>query len=202
MMTTEDKVRQIKQSFRMYMNGVTAQSISDKGCKYKISWGVSLQHLQEMASEYGQDSQLAIELWKSQVRECRLLATMIMPPAEMSLEMARQWMDASHTRELKEMLVFNLLRHTDYGFSLALEWIRSGDALYKECGLNLAGRMFINPQLIDPNLMQQYLKLAEECLVSDSALLAHAAMNSLLKFGSVSEENQSIVDEILDKAGM
>ncbi len=197
-----DKVREIKKSFRMYMNGVTAQSMSDKGCKYKISWGVSQQHLQEMASEYGKDSELALELWKSLVRECRLLATMIMPPEEMPIDTARQWMEESHTRELKEMLVFNLLRHVPYGFSLALEWLDSDDNLYKECGFNLAGRMFSSGTSIPVVEIERCLHYAEECLVSGSLLLAHSAMNSLMKYSALSEECQHRVDGILERLGI
>ncbi len=190
-------VRHIKQSFRQYMNGITAQSLSDKGCKYKISWGVSQQHLQEMASEYGKDKELALELWKSQVRECRLLAQMIMPPEEMTIEMARKWMQESHTRELKEMLVFNLLRHADYGFSLALEWLDSDDSLLKECGFNLAGRCFSNSRSNDKALISNYLRHAEQCLSSDNLALAHSALKSLMKYSALSEESQQSVDEIL-----
>ena len=48
----EATVRTIKQSFRLLMNGVTAQSMRDKGVQYKLNWGASLLHLREMAAEY------------------------------------------------------------------------------------------------------------------------------------------------------
>lgn len=37
--TTKDIVKEIKQSFRLLMNGVTAQSMRDKGMDYHINWG-------------------------------------------------------------------------------------------------------------------------------------------------------------------
>ena len=60
----EATVRTIKQSFRLLMNGVTAQSMRDKGVQYKLNWGASLLHLREMAEEYEKDYDLAIALWK------------------------------------------------------------------------------------------------------------------------------------------
>ena len=45
-MTTEDKLKKIKQSFRLLMNGVTAQSLRDKGLEYHLNWGANLFHLQ------------------------------------------------------------------------------------------------------------------------------------------------------------
>ena len=37
------------------MNGATAQSLREKGINYHLNWGVSLQHLQEMAAEIRED---------------------------------------------------------------------------------------------------------------------------------------------------
>ena len=76
---THEKLKAIKQSFRLMMNGVAARSMRDKGLDYKINWGVSLPDLQTMAREYEQDYELAIELWKEDIRECKILATLLMP---------------------------------------------------------------------------------------------------------------------------
>ena len=80
---TQDKLKQIKASFRLQMNGVASQSMRDKGLGYKINWGIGLPLLKIIAKEYGKDYNLAIELWKENIRECKILATMIMPPSEM-----------------------------------------------------------------------------------------------------------------------
>ena len=78
-MDTAEKLRQIKQSFRLRMNGSTSRSMREKGVDYHINWGVSLPDLKQMAKEYGKDYDLAIALWKEDIRECKILATMIMP---------------------------------------------------------------------------------------------------------------------------
>ena len=72
-------VKEIKQSFRLFMNGVASQSMRDKGLAYKINWGIPLPRLRDMASRYEPSAALAIALWQSDVRECKLLAMMLMP---------------------------------------------------------------------------------------------------------------------------
>ena len=52
-METSEKVKQIKRSFRLFMNGVTAASMRKKGLEYKINWGVSQMDLRRMAKHYG-----------------------------------------------------------------------------------------------------------------------------------------------------
>ena len=81
------KVKAIKQSFRLKMDGVASTSMRNKGLDYKINWGVGIPDLRKMAQEYGKDYALAIELWKENIRECKILATLIMPPDEMLPEL-------------------------------------------------------------------------------------------------------------------
>ena len=68
----QQRVREIKQSFRQLMDGMTAQSMRDKGVEYKLNWGASIPMLRDMAAEIGKDYELAIELWKADVRECKM----------------------------------------------------------------------------------------------------------------------------------
>ena len=64
-----EKLKGIKRSFRSVMNGVASHSMREKGVGYKLNWGVSLVHLREMADNYGKDYDLAIALWKEDIRD-------------------------------------------------------------------------------------------------------------------------------------
>ena len=83
-MDINSQVKDIKQSFRQMMDGAIAKSMRDKGVGYKLNWGATLPRLREMADELvnvqcpiAHDRyDLAIALWKENVRECKILATM------------------------------------------------------------------------------------------------------------------------------
>jgi hypothetical protein len=63
----QEQVKDIKKSFRLLMDGKTAQSMRDKGVVYKLNWGASIPMLYEKAQEIGKNYDLAIELWKENV---------------------------------------------------------------------------------------------------------------------------------------
>ena len=44
---THNKLKQIKQSFHLFMNGITAQSMREKGAEYKVNWGIDLINLRK-----------------------------------------------------------------------------------------------------------------------------------------------------------
>ena len=68
---TNNKVKSIKRSFRLLMNGVASHSMREKGLSYKINWGIQFSDIKNLAGEYGKDYQLAVELWKENVRVIR-----------------------------------------------------------------------------------------------------------------------------------
>ena len=79
-MDINSQIKEIKQSFRQMMDGSIAQSMRDKGVNYHLNWGATLPRLRDKADVIGKNYDLAIALWKENVRECKILATMIMPP--------------------------------------------------------------------------------------------------------------------------
>ena len=104
---THQKLMTIKRSFRLLMNGPGSQSMRDKGLGYKLNWGVPFYELKKMAQEYGKDYDLAIELWKEDIRECKILATLIMPADKMLAEITDQWIASN--KPLYEIAGFQLL---------------------------------------------------------------------------------------------
>lgn len=141
---THQKLMTIKRSFRLLMNGPGSQSMRDKGLGYKLNWGVPFYELKKMAQEYGKDYDLAIELWKEDIRECKILATLIMPADRMLAEITDIWMEQVQSQEMAEMLAFNLLQHVDYAPVIAYQWIASDKPFYEIAGFQLLARLFAN----------------------------------------------------------
>ena len=113
-MTTEEvqqKIKELKRSFRLVMNGPASQSMREKGLDYRLNWGVPVIQLKQMAKELGKDYDLAIALWKEDIRECKILATLVMPAEQMPQEVAEIWMEQTHTQEMAEMQALNVYQH-------------------------------------------------------------------------------------------
>ena len=101
-MDIQAQVKEIKQSFRQMMDGAVAKSMRDKGLTYKLNWGATLPRLREKADAYGKNYDLAIALWKEDVRECKILATMMMPADKVLPEVIDIWMEQITSQEIAE----------------------------------------------------------------------------------------------------
>ena len=193
-----EKLKKIKSSFRLMMNGVASQSMREKGLGYKINWGVSLPALKSMAAEYGKDSVLAEALWHEDIRECKILATMIMPAEDMDVETARSWMKQISNQEMAEMTAFNLFQYLAEAKGLALEWISSGNDVEKICGYNVAGRLFVKGWQMSNEEADVFFTSVKSSVCSGNLAVRHAAVNALSRLDESDERVGMMLKMVLD----
>ncbi|MDO4948668.1 MAG: DNA alkylation repair protein [Bacteroidales bacterium] len=120
-----ETVIEIKNQLRLYMNGPASASMRQKGLVYKLNFGIELPRLKELAAECVGGRRLAMDLWKENVRECKILATMLMPVDECDEELVDVWMEQMPTMEIVEQAVMNLFRRLPYARGKALQWLAS-----------------------------------------------------------------------------
>lgn len=194
---THSKLMAIKQSFRLFMDGTTSRSMAQKGMGYKINWGVPFHELRKIAAPYVPNYELAIELWKENIRECKIMATLIMPPERMSPELADVWTEQPLQQEMAEMLAFNLLQHVDFAPALAYQWM-AGDRMDRQiCAYQLLARLFMKGSEPNERGLDEYLDQVSVALQSDNLSVRHAASASLQKLAMLGDSYEQRVDELL-----
>ena len=181
----QQTVKDIKQSFRLMMDGATAQSMREKGLNYHLNWGGTLPRLREKADEIGQNYDLAIALWKENVRECKILATMLMPPELMLPEVVDIWMEQTPTVEIAEQAAFNLYQHLPYAAEKAYQWLASTDDLPQICGYHVLSRLFMNKQEPKERAINEFVDQAIAALQSPNLMLRKAAMQAVIRFADL-----------------
>ena len=194
---TQEKLKEIKKSFFLRMDGTASRSMREKGLDYKINWGVSIPDLRKMADEYGKDYALAIELWKENIGECKILATMMMPPEQMLPEIVELWMEQTSSQEIAEMAAFNLYQHLEYAPVLAFQWIAGDNEAEQICGYNLLARLFMKGQEPNERGIQEFLDQALTALQSPFISVRHAAMNCVRRFASLGDDYTQICKSAL-----
>ena len=194
--------KQSKRSFRSAMNGPVSQSMRDKGTLYKLNWGVALPKLREMAQQYTPSYELAIELWKEPIRECKLMALMLMPPEDMPMEVVDIWMEQTHTQELAEVAAVQLYQHLSYAPLLAFKWMASADALPQITAYTLLGRLFMKGMEPNERGINECLDQAITGLQSSHAGVQHAASNCLCRFAELGQIYAQIMEKALKMHGL
>ena len=201
-MDIQQQVKEIKQSFRQIMDGAIAASMRSKGIDYKLNWGASLPRLKEKAEELGMNYELAIALWKENVRECKILATMIMPADEVLPDVIDIWMEQTPTQEIAEQAAFNLYQHLPYAPVKAYTWMASQNPLYQLCGFHIITRLFMNGQEPNERGINEFIDQAIVALQGDSIPVRKAAMAAIQRFADLGLVYERIAKSALKQANL
>ena len=194
-MDINDVVKEIKQSFRQMMDGSVAQSMRDKGLNYHLNWGATLPRLKAKAEEIKamfnvsclmfNVYDLAIALWKENIRECKILATMLMPPERMLPEVCDIWMEQMPSQEIAEQAAFNLWQYLPYAPEKAYQWIASDQEYYQLCGFHILARLFMNGQEPNERGINEYMDQALSAIQGPYMSVRKAAMQSMVHFAEL-----------------
>ena len=196
-----NKIKEIKRSFRLMMNGPASQSMREKGIEYHLNWGVPFMQLRSMAKEIGQDYHLAIALWKEDIRECKILATLVMPHDAIPLDIAELWMEQTKSLEMAEMLAFNLFQYVDYAPAIAYKWMASNEPACQICAFDIIGRLFMKHQEPNERGINEFIDQATAALHEASAGVRHAAMNAIIRFADMGLVYERMAKSATKKAG-
>ena len=175
------------------MDGAVAQSMRDKGVNYHLNWGATLPRLKEKAEELANSQlltvnsqyDLAIALWKENIRECKILATMLMPPEKMLPEVCDIWMEQMPSQEIAEQAAFNLWQHLPYAPEKAYQWIASDQEYYQLCGFHVLSRLFMNGQEPNERGINEYIDQALSAVQGPYMSVRKAAMQSMVHFAEL-----------------
>ena len=199
-MEISEQIKSIKGLFRLYMNGVAASSMREKGLDYKVNWGISQVDLRGIASRYDKNTALAVALWNEKSRECKLLGTMLMPCDNMDLSMAKTWADGISSTEMAEAAAFNLFQYIKDAEQLAV-MLLGGDCLHRIAAYHLMCRLLKRGVCPRQSTYGELFRHAADDLKSSDRQLVHSSVNCL-GFIAFSDEKPAIkAEQLLKEAG-
>lgn len=201
-MNIAEQIKEIKLSFRQMMDGSIAQSMRDKGVNYHLNWGATLPRLRQKADEIGQNYDLAIALWKENVRECKILATMIMPADQILPEVIDIWMEQTDSIEIAEQAAFNLYQHLPYAAEKAYQWLAAPEELPQICGYHILSRLFMNKQEPNERGINEFVDQALVALQSSNVTLRKAAMQAVIRFSELGLMHQRLAHSAVKSIGL
>lgn len=180
----------IKKDLRAYMNGVASAHMR-RSEDYRVNWGVEMPRLATMAAETGRNRALAQMLWNESVRECKILACMVMPVEEFPEELCDLWAESIRTEEIATVFCLHLAQHLPYAGAKAFEWMADERTMLQVCGFAIMCHLMRRRELSE-NAVEEFLDQAAASTGN------RYAMKALQIFASLSDENARKVKKITD----
>ena len=136
----EMEINSIKKEIRLLMNGICAEQMQQYGVNYGQNFGVSWIKLRDLARRHERNYDIAERLWYMDIRETKLLATLLVPPEKFTPAQADEWKEGICTMELAEIISMTLLCKLPYAGTLSIQWINSGEPWVRLSAMHTAAR--------------------------------------------------------------
>ncbi|MBQ9362056.1 MAG: DNA alkylation repair protein [Bacteroidaceae bacterium] len=186
-MNNEQVLSDIKKELRSNMNGVASAAMRQTE-DYRVNFGVELPRLHSISSEFEPDHELAQTLWKEHVRECRILATILMPTDGFDEELCDIWAADIHTVEIAQIFALNLVRRLPYASQKAFEWIACDQQMLQVLGYFTMCHVLRMGEMNERSAEELLDQLSCD-IHSQQPALQNAAIKTLQIFALQSENN-------------
>lgn len=151
-------LQRIVEEIKSRRSGPTSDSLAQFGIEYKVNYGVPITELSKIAEPYMGNHPLALELFKQDIRECKIIASMIDDPSQITGEQIEEWAQSFTNVEIVEQVCSNVLWKADCALSRSIEWCLSEDNLLIKAGLLVAAHSATNLQVKDV-VFEPYLEI-------------------------------------------
>ena len=187
-----DTVMAIKAQLHSMANPQTAQRMLHEGYLYKVNLGVSLEHLRPLAQQYANNHELALALYRDDLRECKLLAALVDSPLAVTDRQIDEWANDFNNIEIVDFVCNNLLSLSRLALVRSYEWCLSPNAMLQRAGLVMIAKIAERNRL-ERIVLEPYIELAEDIAAECSPTTIGPLSQALLQIARHSAELRQAV---------
>ncbi len=137
-------------------NPKAVEGMARYGIIPKHTFGVSLPNLRKIAKETGKNHEFALELWNTNTRETRILASMIDEPKMVTEQQIEDWVKKFNYWEICDQCCMNLFEKTEFAYQKAIEWSSREEEFIKRAGFVLMARLAVSNKKADDAEFEEF----------------------------------------------
>jgi 3-methyladenine DNA glycosylase AlkD len=129
------------------------------GINPKKNLGVSVSSIRKMAKEIGKDHELALRLWKTKIRDARLLAATIDEPDRITEKQLERMVKDLDSWDICDHCCSDIFLSSRFPRKKAVEWSAREEEFVKRAGFSLMARLAVRDKKADDELFEGFLPI-------------------------------------------
>jgi 3-methyladenine DNA glycosylase AlkD len=147
------------------------------------TYGVSIPNLRKIAGEIGINHKLAQQLWASNIRETKILASIIEDPEMVSEKQIEDWVKEFNYWEICDQCCMNLFEKTKFAYKKAVEWGSREKEFVKRAGFVLMARLAVSDKKADDDKFEKFLPVIKREAIDERNYVKKAVNWALRQIG-------------------
>jgi len=156
------RLNKILEKLKSLSNPIAIEGMAKFGITPKKTYGVSIPLLRKMAKGIGKDHKLALQLWDIDIRETRILASMIDEPDLVTEEQMEKWVRDFDCWEVCDQVCQNLFTYTRFAYKKVVEWSKRGEEFVKRAGFALMAWLAFKDKKADDVKFEKFFPIIKK----------------------------------------
>lgn len=188
-------IKNIRKKIRTRESGPAVESMKKLGINYGINHGVSIIEIKNIAQQFSPNHELAIELWKHNNREFKIIATIIAEPNKLNEEQIVSWISELDNTEIAEQISINLLWKINNIQNQVCELIKIDNVYSKKAIFVLIAQLAMKSTIISDEKFISYFDVIYNNSTTENIFLKKSISLALRKIGRRNKNlNQKSID--------
>jgi 3-methyladenine DNA glycosylase AlkD len=137
-------VKTVLGELRAQRNPRNVEGMARYGINARGTLGVPMPRLRALGKSIGKDHSLALSLWRSEIHEARILASLVDDPARVTTRQMDTWAGQFDSWDVCDQVCQNLFEDIPSAYHKALQWSRSEKDFVKRAGFVLMARLAVS----------------------------------------------------------
>ena len=178
-MESSDIIKRLKS----LSNSKSIAGMSGFGITPQKTYGVSIPNLRKIAKEIGVNHQLAKKLWSLNIRETRILASMIDDPQIVTETQIEKWVKEFDYWEICDQCCMNLFEKTGFAYEKCFRWSLSKKEFVKRAGFVLMARLAVSDKQAEDKKFEQFFPIIKRESTDERNMVRKAVNWALRQIG-------------------
>ncbi|KZX11905.1 DNA alkylation repair protein [Methanobrevibacter filiformis] len=167
------------------------------GINPKNTYAIRMPVIKKIAKDYKNNHSLALDLWKIDTRETRILASLVDVPKEVTSNQMDNWAEEFDYWEICDQCCINLFRKTEFAYEKIQTWSESEKEFVKRAAFALIATLAVHDKNQKDEAFIELLDLVEKHS-NDNRKLVKKAVNWALR--QIGKKNMKLNEIAIEKA--
>jgi len=181
------QIKEIIKRLASLENSANIAGMARFGIVTKKAFGVSAPQLKQVAKEIKKSTEnrhaLALELWKTEIHEARIIAYLIDNPKEVTEQQMESWAASFDNWAIGDGACGHLFCKTDFAYEKAFAWSRREEEFVKRAGIVLMAWLAVHDKKADNAKIREFLPILEKHSDDERNFVKKAVNWSLRQIG-------------------
>ena len=179
MITTEQVIAELNS----YANAQAVEGMARFGIRSGNVLGISIPTLRKMAKTIGKNHTLAVALWRSDIHEARILASMVDEPEQVTLQQMEEWVNDFDTWDVCDQVCGNLFDQTPYAYQKAVEWCHRELEFVRRAGFVMMAELAVHDKKASDAAFEPFFPLIKQYATDERNFVKKAVNWALRQIG-------------------